>query len=75
MREPADMVETVITGRFRRGGEMDGHTIPIMPAWGQLNDADVAAIVNYIQENWGTTPKPVAADDVAAIRARLWEID
>ena len=33
MREPNDMIETVITGRFRRGGELNGHTIPIMPAW------------------------------------------
>ena len=75
MREPADMIETVITGRFRRAGEMNGHTIPIMPAWGQLTDADVAAIVNYIQQNWGTMPKPVAAEEVAVIRSKLWEID
>lgn len=75
MREPADMVETVITGRFRRGGEMNGHTIPIMPSWGQLGDADVAAVVNYVQLNWGATAGTVNAADVAAIRAELWEID
>ncbi len=75
MREPSDMVETVITGRFRRAGEMNGHTIPIMPAWGQLSDVEVAAIVNYIQQNWGSMPKPVTAEDVAAIRTTLWEID
>ncbi len=54
LREPAAMVESVITGRFRRGGEFNSHTIPIMPAWGQLSDADVAAIVNYVQHNWGS---------------------
>lgn len=74
MREPADMIETVITGRFRRGGEINGHTIPIMPAWGQLSDADVAGIVNYIQQNWGEGGE-VSIQDVSATRAKLWELD
>lgn len=74
MREPAEMIETVITGRFRRGGEIDGHTIPIMPAWGQLSDADVAGIVNYIQQNWGGGGE-VSIQDVSATRAELWELD
>ena len=75
MREPAEMVETVMAGRFRRGGEINGHTSPIMPAWGQLTDSDVAAIVNYIQQNWGAAPQTVSEEDVKAIRAQLWEID
>ena len=74
MREPNDMIETVITGRFRRGGELNGHTIPIMPAGGHLSDADVAAIVNYIQQNWGEGAK-VSIQDVSATRAQLWELD
>ena len=74
MREPNDMIETVITGRFRRGGEIDGHTIPIMPAWGQLSDADVAGIVNYIQQTWGDGTG-VTIQDVSATRAKLWELD
>lgn len=73
--EPAHMVETVLTGRFRRGGDINGHTIPIMPAWGQLADADVAAIVNYIQQKWGTEATEVGLEDVEAARAKLWEID
>lgn len=75
LREPEHMVETVLTGRFRRGGDIDGHTIPIMPAWGQLADADVAAIVNYIQQNWGSEATVVSLEDVEATRAKLWEID
>ena len=74
MRTPADMVETVLTGRFKRGGELNGHTIPIMPAWGQLSDADVAATVNYIQQNWGEG-FTITADDVARTRTQLWELD
>jgi mono/diheme cytochrome c family protein len=74
MREPAEMVETVMTGRFQRGGEMNGHTIPIMPAWGQLTDADVAAIVNYIQQTWGDG-STITIEDVVTTRADLWELD
>ena len=74
LREPDAMVETVLSGRFRRGGELNGHTIPIMPAWGQLTDADVAAIVNYVQQNWGKGGQ-ITTEDVASARATLWEID
>jgi mono/diheme cytochrome c family protein len=74
LREADEMIETVITGRFRRGGELNGHTIPIMPAWGQLSDADVAGIVNFIQLNWGQGGQ-VTIQDVSATRARLWELD
>ena len=71
-REPAAMVETVITGRFRTPNAINNHAIPIMPAWGQLSDADVAAIVNYIQQNWGAG-NTITADQVQAVRAALWE--
>jgi mono/diheme cytochrome c family protein len=74
MRESSEMVETVLTGRFRRGGEVNGHTIPIMPAWGQLSDPDVAAIVNYIQRNWGEG-SPVTIEEVTKTREELWELD
>ena len=74
MRQPSEMVEAVLTGRFRRGGEVNGHTIPIMPAWGQLSDADVASIVNYIQQNWGEGG-PVTIDQVTKTRDELWELD
>ena len=74
MREPANMVETVLTGAFRRGGELNGHTIPIMPAWGQLTDAEIAALVNYIQLTWGEGGQ-VSVTDVTSVRAQLWEID
>lgn len=74
MREPVDMVETVLTGAFRRGGELNGHTIPIMPAWGQLTDAEVAGLVNYIQLTWGEGDQ-ISISDVTSARAQLWELD
>jgi len=74
MRGPADMIETVLTGRFRRAGELNGHTIPIMPAWGQLSNSEVAAIVNYIQQNWGEGAQ-VTLQDVENTREALWKLD
>jgi mono/diheme cytochrome c family protein len=74
LREPDDIVTTLITGRFRRAGEIDGHTIPIMPSWGQLSDADVAAIVNYIQSEWGEGAQITEAQ-AAAIKEELWTLD
>ena len=74
LREPSDMVETVMTGRFHRDGELNGHMIPIMPAWGQLSDADVAAIISYIQQNWGEGMS-ITIEEVTSIRAKLWEAD
>jgi mono/diheme cytochrome c family protein len=71
LREPTEMVETVITGRFRRAGELNAHTIPIMPAWGQLSDADVAAIINYVQQTWGSGAS-ITIDEVSRVRAELF---
>jgi mono/diheme cytochrome c family protein len=69
LREPSDMVETVMNGRFRRGGELNGHTIPIMPAWGQLSDEDVTAVINYVQQNWGEG-RSITTEEVTSIRAK-----
>lgn len=50
LREPSEIVTTLITGRFRRADDIDGHKIPIMPAWGRLSDAEMAAVVNFITD-------------------------
>ncbi|MEM9621648.1 MAG: cytochrome c, partial [Pseudomonadota bacterium] len=74
MRRPSEMVEAVLTGRFGRSGDLNGHTIPIMPAWGHLSDADIAAIVNYIQQEWGEGGA-VDIEAVTRTRNQLWELD
>ena len=35
-RDPRAMINTILTGKFDRGGEMNGHTIPLMPTWDYL---------------------------------------
>jgi mono/diheme cytochrome c family protein len=40
-----------------------------MPAFGdRLSNADIAAVAQYIRNNWGNHYGPVASDDVAAVR-------
>ena len=41
-----------------------------MPPWPQLSDQDIAAIVDYERSAWGNSGKPIAASDVAAVRAK-----
>ncbi len=69
LSEPSDMVSTILTGRFRRAGEVRGHTIPIMPAWGRLSNEEIRDIVNYVQSRWGTGKKSaLSTETVAALR-------
>ena len=42
-----------------------------MPAWSQLSDDDIAAILTYIRSSWGNKAAPVTAKQVAAVRAKL----
>jgi mono/diheme cytochrome c family protein len=46
------------------------YTAP-MPAFGaQLNDAQVAAVVNHERSSWGNQAPNVTVEDVAKIRAQ-----
>jgi mono/diheme cytochrome c family protein len=43
-----------------------------MPAFGwRLNDAQVAAVLTYIRNNWGNAASPVAAATIASQRSSL----
>jgi mono/diheme cytochrome c family protein len=39
-----------------------------MPPFAQLSDADIAAVAQYIRNNWGNDFGPVTADDVKSVR-------
>lgn len=39
-----------------------------MPAWKQLKDSDIAAVLTYIRNEWGNQAEPITADYVATIR-------
>ncbi len=40
-----------------------------MPAWKQLSDRDIAAVLTYIRNAWDNSAPPVAEDTLASIRA------
>jgi mono/diheme cytochrome c family protein/glucose/arabinose dehydrogenase len=42
-----------------------------MPAWGVLNDDQLAAILTYIRREWGHTAAPVEPDTIKTIRATV----
>lgn len=39
-----------------------------MPAWGQLRDEQIAAVLTYVRASWGNGAPPVAPEAVARIR-------
>jgi mono/diheme cytochrome c family protein len=41
-----------------------------MPAFPNLGDAEMAALVTYVRQEFGKGASPVGADQVAAVRAR-----
>lgn len=40
-----------------------------MPAWQQLKDEEIAAVLTYIRNEWGNSAPPISAEQVAKIRA------
>jgi len=44
----------------------------VMPAWSQLTDEELAAVLNYIVEMGGPEVEPFDADEVAAQRGKGW---
>ena len=67
---PSAHIHAVLYGA--QGAEIDGvkYAAP-MPEFGsRLNDADIAAIINYVRTSWGNHGTPVMAAQVAAERAK-----
>jgi mono/diheme cytochrome c family protein len=42
-----------------------------MPAWRQLSDRDIAAVLTYIRASWGNTADPVSEATIQDVRAKL----
>jgi cytochrome c oxidase cbb3-type subunit 2 len=68
--DPTTQIHAVLFGL--EGATVDGtkYESP-MPEFGStLSDADIANIINYERSSWGNHGKPIAAADVAAVRAK-----
>ncbi len=69
--EPQALALFVLTGGFDSAQRKDSESHNVMPAFPQLSDADLAAILTYIRQKFGKGASAVSAADVAAARARL----
>ncbi len=68
---PANAVQAVLRGGFAPA--TTGHPRPFgMPPFaGELNDADVAAVLSHVRSSWGNAAAPVSEFDVLSWRARM----
>jgi mono/diheme cytochrome c family protein len=61
----------VMTGGFDSANRKDGASHNVMPAFRQLPDEELAALLTYIRQKFGKGASPVSAADVAGARATL----
>jgi mono/diheme cytochrome c family protein len=61
----------VMSGGFDSASRKDSDVGNVMPPFRQLADAELAAILTYIREKFGSGASPVSAADVAAARTSL----
>jgi mono/diheme cytochrome c family protein len=67
--DPSTSIRIVLRGA-RSVGTPAQPTAPGMPSYGrQLDDAQIAAVLTYMRNNWGPAAAPVAAGDVARVRS------
>jgi mono/diheme cytochrome c family protein len=63
----------VLTGGFDSAQRKESESHNVMPAFAQLTDTDLAAILTFIRAKFGKGASPVDAATVAAARADLTE--
>jgi mono/diheme cytochrome c family protein len=69
--DPTTLARVVLQGT-RAVSTSGAPTAPAMPAFDwRLNDAQVAAVLTYIRNNWGNAAAAVSADAVASQRTAL----
>jgi mono/diheme cytochrome c family protein len=67
--DPTTSIRIVLRGA-RSVGTQAQPTAPGMPSYGrQLDDAQIAAVLTYMRNNWGPAAAPVGAADVAGVRS------
>jgi mono/diheme cytochrome c family protein len=61
----------VLTGGFDSAQRKESESHNVMPAFAQLSDEDLAAILTFIREKFGKGAAPVSPATVAAARATI----
>jgi mono/diheme cytochrome c family protein len=69
--DPATLIRIVLRGARSVATDAEP-TAPGMPSYGwQLDDAQVAAVLTYIRNTWGSAAPAVPAEDVTRARSAL----
>ncbi|WP_080751888.1 c-type cytochrome [Bradyrhizobium japonicum] len=69
LNDPTTVIRMVLRGA-RSVGTKDEPTAPGMPSCGwQLDDRQVADVLNYLRNSWGGAAAPVDARDVTRVRS------
>jgi mono/diheme cytochrome c family protein len=69
--DPTTSIRIILRGA-RSVATKEEPTAPGMPSFGwQLNDAQVAAVITYVRNHWGTAAAAVGPDDVRRIKADI----
>jgi mono/diheme cytochrome c family protein len=69
--EPRALAMFVMTGGFDSASRKDSDNHNVMPAFAQLSDAELAAVLTFIRAKFGKGASAVSAADVAAARSSL----
>ncbi|HEX6637787.1 MAG TPA: cytochrome c [Steroidobacteraceae bacterium] len=69
--DPKALALFVMTGGFDSAGRKEGESHNVMPAFRQLPDDELAAILSYIRQKFGNGASAVSAAEVAEARATL----
>jgi mono/diheme cytochrome c family protein len=67
--DPTTAIRIVLRGA-RSVGTRAEQTAPGMPSYGwQLDDGEVAAVLNYIRNSWGGAAPAIESKDVSRVRS------
>jgi mono/diheme cytochrome c family protein len=69
--EGAALALFVMTGGFNSAERKESDSHNVMPAFRQLPDAELAAILSFIRQKFGDGASPVSEADVAQVRKTL----
>ena len=69
--DPTSLVRVLMEGArsVATAGEPTGPGMPSF-AW-KLNDAEIAAVLTYVRNSWGSSAPAVTADQVKSVRAAM----
>jgi mono/diheme cytochrome c family protein len=69
--DPRALAMFVMTGGFDSAGRKESDSHNVMPSFRHLSDGELADLLTYIRQRFGNGASPVAASEVAEVRASL----